>query len=58
MTAIVLIGIAGLAFVIVEFVRNWREWLQAPEAPSTHIAGEDDQEIDFDAAIRSIGGPR
>lgn len=54
---ILFIGAAAVALVLVEFARNWREWLRMPETPSTHIAGEDDGDIDFDAAIDSIGGP-
>jgi hypothetical protein len=58
MTLLVLIGIGGGAFVVTRSLIGWREWLRVPAPPSTHIAGEDDQDIDFDAAIQSIGGHR
>lgn len=55
MIAICLVGILALVAVVVHFIRHWDEWLGYEPGPSTHIAGEDDQDVDFDAALRSIG---
>lgn len=51
-------GTVALVAVGCAFIRNWPEWLGYEPVPSTHIAGEDDESIDFEAAIRSIGGHR
>lgn len=51
----VAIGIVGGLYVLIDFIRNWPEWLGYESGPSTHIAGPDDEEIDFEAALRSIG---
>lgn len=59
MTLIVFIGLASFVFVL---VKAWHWWVGDStayrEVPSTHVAGPDDQDVDFDAALRSIGGPR
>lgn len=53
MILIELIGVGGLVFVCMQ---AWREWVgHTPPRESVHIAGEDDQDVDFEAALRSIG---
>lgn len=44
-----LIGVVALAFVL---YKAWRWWLgEEPSPPSIHVAGEDDQRVDFAAAL-------
>jgi hypothetical protein len=57
--AIELVGILGLAFVVIRGVPWAIDSIRDRELhPSVHIAGPDDEDIDFTAALRSIGGSR
>ncbi|HEY0391012.1 MAG TPA: hypothetical protein VGC63_04820 [Solirubrobacterales bacterium] len=58
LSPILLLGIGAGAFALIHFVRNWREWLRLPESPPVQIAGDDDQDIDFDAALKSLDRDR
>lgn len=48
------VGIVGGVAVVRHFVRHWDEWLCAPPRPTEPMAGPDDQDIDFEAALRSL----
>jgi hypothetical protein len=56
MILLAIFGVACLCFVLVE---GYRWWLGGRvEYESKPLAGDDDQDIDFGAALRSIGGSR
>lgn len=57
MIGLELIGIGSLGFVAYKAWRWWIGDLDEPE-PRPRLAGEDDQDVDFGAALRSIGGSR
>lgn len=48
------VGIYGGFRCLRSFVRNWERWLCVPPRPTEHMAGPDDQDIDFEAALRSL----
>jgi hypothetical protein len=61
--AYVVAAIGVLAFVLVLvlgvlWIGDLFEQHRRDLYPSTHIAGPDDEDLDFGAALRSIGGPR
>jgi hypothetical protein len=55
MIVLEIVGIVALVGIVLHFLLNWPEWLGYEPEPSTHIAGPDDEDVDFEAALRSIG---
>lgn len=52
MIGLEMFGIGAFGFVL---YKAWRWWVgDVEDWPPTHIAGEDDGDIDFDAALKSL----